>query len=180
MMRAVSTLDRFPELPMTTRTCFPAAILCLGLGLTLLGASLPGHAADKPREASFGKGKASGSLLTMAQLRECLNQQERVRTLADETLKEQAVLAASKAEIERVAVTLQERLPALDRTDAEAVAAYNAQVQSRERSIGEYEKSVPAFNTRVETLQTERTAFAKNCENRRYDENNEIAIRKGK
>ncbi len=163
---------------MTTRISFHAAAALLCASLTFF--SLSGHGADKPREASFGKAKASGPLLTMAQLRECLGQQERVRTLGNETVKEQATLNASKGEIDRLTATLQEQLTTLDRTNAETVAAYNAQVQNRYKSIVEYQSNVPAFNTKVETLTTERAAFAKNCENRRYDENNEIAIRKGK
>ena len=163
---------------MTTRTPAPfvVALLCVGM----LGISLPGHGADKPREASFGKGKASGPLLSRAQLRECFPQQERVRTLSDETVKEQAVLTASKGEIDKLSTALQEQLSTLDRTDAAVVAAYNAQVQVREKLIDDYQNGVPAFNAKVETLKTERAAFANACENRRYDENDEIAIRRGR
>lgn len=163
---------------MTTRPSsrFLAALLCAGM----LGISPSGHGADKTREASFGKGKVSGPLLARAQLRECFSQQERVRALSDETVKEQAALSAGKGEIDRLSTELQEQLVTLDRTNAEAVAAYNAEVQVREKSIDDYQNDVPVFNTKVETLKTERAAFAKACENRRYDENDEFAIRKGK
>ena len=39
---------------------------------------------------------------------------------------------------------------------------------------------MPAFNTEVEALKADRAVHAKTCENKRYDENDEIMIRKGK
>ena len=168
----------FLDSPMTIRSPsrFVAALLCASM--FAIPPSVQG--ADKPREASFGKGKGSGPLLARAQLRECFSQQDRVRALGDETVKEQAALSASKGEIDRLSTELQAQLVTLDRTNAEAVAAYNAQVQVREKAIDDYQNGVPAFNEKVETLKSERAAFAKACENRRYDENDEIAIRRGK
>src|SRR5450755_1188996 len=95
-----------------------AAAVVAGVGL---GVALPGGAADKPREASFGKGKPSGPLLTPAQLRDCLARQARLRAGTDETIREQTTLTANKAEIERLGPVLKEQMAALDRRSAEAV-----------------------------------------------------------
>ena len=152
-----------------------ALLLAGALGFPTLGV-----AADKPREGSFGKGKPSGPLLTPAQLRSCLEQQGRLRSNVDETTKQQATLDANKAEIERLEAALKEELATLDRTSADAVAAYNAQVGKRDKAVDEYRDAVPAFNSRVEALKAEQAAFAKACEGRRYDESDEISIRKGK
>ena len=139
-----------------------------------------GEAADKPREASFGKGKASGAFLTREQLRACLARQARLAQQDGELLKDQAALAAAKAEIARSGDELKLQLDALDRTSAEAVNAYNERAAARDKTIDDYEARVPRFNDRVEAGKTEREAFATGCDKRRYFEDDEIAIRKGK
>jgi hypothetical protein len=144
----------------------------------LAGAAV--HAADKPKEAAFGKGKGAGAYLTLEQLRGCLKQQSRAGQNDAELVKEQATLADTQAEIARLATVLKEQLPALDRSNAEAVAAYNAQAAARDKLIDAYEASVTQFNTRVEAAKADREAFAKACDNRRYFEEDETAIKKGR
>jgi hypothetical protein len=164
---------------MTTR--LPALIAALAAVATLaLPTAAP--AAGPAREAPPAKAKAPAGplLLTPAQLRECLDRQQRLRASSDQSVKEQADLKASKAEIDRLGVVLKEQLETLDRTSADAVAAYNAQVDARDKLIDTYQESVPAFNTKVEALKAEQAAYSKACENRRYDEADEISIRKGK
>jgi hypothetical protein len=139
-----------------------------------------GHAADKPREGSFGSPRANSPLLTRAQLRDCLGQQDRVRSASQALAAEQARLGASKTELERLGATLKEELVTLDRTNAEAVAAYNAQVEKRDKMIDDYQDGVPAYNAKVEALKTDQAAFATACGNRRYDESEEALIRQGK
>ena len=149
--------------------------------LTALSLAMPGvQAADKPKESSFGKGKASGPLLTRAQLRDCMARQDRVRAQTDETVKLQAGLEQDKAEIAKTGMALKEQFAALDRGNAEAVDAYNAQALARDKMIDDYEARTPQFNAKVESLQMERAAFASGCENRRFDEVDEIAIKNGK
>ena len=136
------------------------------------------QAADnKPRET---KPAPTPLLLSPAQLRECLAQQQALRGRSDETERKQAALTASKAEIDRLGTTLKQQLDTLDRTSADAIAAYNAQAAARDKMIDQYQEGVPAYNTEVETLKADRAAYAKACENKRYDENDEIMIRKGK
>jgi hypothetical protein len=135
---------------------------------------------DKPKPASFGKGKADGPLLTRAQLRECLAQQGRVRAMSEATLKLQTALDAEKADITRLGAALTDKRAALDRTSADAVQAYNAEALARDQLIDAYNTRTPEFNTKVDALQAERDAFTKNCENRNYDEEDEFAIKAGK
>jgi len=138
------------------------------------------RAADKPRETKPAPAKPTPSLLSPTQLRECLAQQQSLRSRGDETERTQVALRASKDEIDRLGIALKEKLDTLDRTSADAVAAYNAQVATRDKLIDQYQEGVPAFNTQVETLKSDRAVYAKTCENKRYDENDEIMIRKGK
>ena len=135
---------------------------------------------NKARDAKPAAAKPAPLLLSPAQLRECLAQQQSLRGRADASERKQAALTASKAEIDRLGTTLKAQLDTLDRTSADAVAAYNAQVATRDKLIDEYQEGVPAFNTEVEALKADRAAYAKTCENKRYDENDEITIRKGK
>jgi hypothetical protein len=139
------------------------------------------HAADPPKQGSFGvKSKAGGPLLTRAELRECMARDERVRTQTDETVKLQAQMEQEKAEVTRLGATLKAQLDTLDRTSAEAVNAYNEQARAFDQRVDAYNGGTPAFNAKVEALKREREAFVKGCENRRFDEKDEIAIRNGK
>ena len=142
-------------------------------------AAFPALAADK-KEKAFGIGKPSGAFLTQAQLKDCLERQDRVHAGTEETTKQQASLAADRAEIDRRGADLKDQLTKLDHTNADAVAAYNVQAQERDRMIDVYQAAVPAFNAKVDALKADQAAFAKSCENRRYDEADEAAVRKGK
>ena len=146
----------------------------------LLAAAFATLAADKPKEASLGNGKGSGAYLTREQLRSCLLQQGRLAQQDQDMLKEQSGLAAEKAAFERSGAELKEQLAALDRTSPEAVIAYNERSVARDKGIDEYEARVPRFNERVEATKAEREVFGRACDTRRYFEEDEIAIRKGK
>lgn len=150
------------------------------LALALLGATAA-PAADKPKaEASFGVGKGAGAFLTKEQLRVCLAQQSRIAKQNSEMLAEQAVLTRTESDVARSGETLKEQLGSLDRANEEAVAAYNVQAQARDQQIDSYQARVTAFNARVQTLTSERDSFAKNCDRRRYFEEDGVGIRKGK
>ena len=163
---------------MQTKTPFRAPIGTLLASALLIAVS--SHAADKPKEASFGGGKASGAFLTRNQLRDCMAQQVKVKQTNAEMLAAQEKLNADKAEISKTGETLKADLEALDRTSAEAVNAYNERAVARDKKIDEYQQQVDQFNGRVDTVRAEREAFSKACENRRYFEDDEAAIRKGK
>jgi hypothetical protein len=148
------------------------------LALTLLATTVA-FATDKPKkEGALGKG--SGALLTKEQLRSCINQKARNAQQDDDLTKEQTALKTIQDELGSTGDALKARLETLDRTNAEAVAAYNDETQARDKRIDDYQARVSAFNIRVEANKTERDAYAKACENRRFLEDDEIAIKKGK
>lgn len=155
-----------------------AALTRTVLALSLLATNAT-FAADKPKkEGAFGKG--SGPVLTKEQLRACANLKARVAQQDEELGKEQTALVTTKDDIGRGGDTLKARLESLDRTSAEAVAAYNEQSEARDKQIDDYQTRVTAFNIRVESNKTDRDAYAKGCENRRFFEEDEIAIKKSK
>ena len=76
--------------------------------------------------------------------------------------------------------SLKEQLAALDRSSQEAVDQYNGRAAARDQRIDALEARMAPFNARVEAVAAERAAFGKRCDNRRYDERDEIAIKNGK
>jgi len=132
------------------------------------------------REGTFGKGRPGGPLLKPAELRDCLARQDRIHAATQETAQQQTKLQADRTEIDRLATSLKEQMDALDRKNADAVAAYNAQVETRDKLIDSYQDAVPGFNAKVEALKSEQAAFTRACEGRRYDEDDAAAIRKGR
>jgi hypothetical protein len=150
-----------------------AVFLAIGAGLA------PPEALAQKREGTFGKGRAGGPLLKPDELRACLERQDRIHAVGDETTRQQTQLHADRAEIDRLGAALKEQVATLDRTNADAVAAYNAQVETRDKMIDSYQAAVPTFNTKVEALKADQAAFAKSCEGRRYAEDDAAAIRKG-
>ncbi len=151
--------------------------------LPLLLASLfasSAWAAEKParKEAGFGAGK--GAYLTKEELRVCLNRQTEVKAQEAAMVKEKADITGAQDELVRTGDELKQRIETLDRTNAEAVSSYNEAQQAREARIEAFQKRVDAFNARVLENQAEREAFGTRCNNRRYFEEDEQAIRKGK
>jgi hypothetical protein len=110
------------------------------------------------------------SVLTPAQLRECLAQKERLHKDNDAALKVKVEIDADKAEIARIGSAVDALTPTLDRTNADAVASYNAKVEERNKLIDSYQAKANAFNKDAESLNAGRAAYANTCESRRYDD----------
>ena len=151
--------------------------------LSMFVSAFEATAADKPgarKEGSFGTAKASGAYLTREQLRGCFARQDKVKADDAELKAEQEAITAQKTELARVGEELKNQLQSIDRTKAEAVAAYNETVQARDRQIDAYQTRATGFNTRVEANHAAHSGFAQDCSSRRYFEEDEAAIRKGK
>lgn len=168
----------FQNLPNAMRT-FTRTLSILPLVAALT--SPVAFAADKPakKEGSFGA-KGSGAYLTKEQLRACFAKQDKIKADDTELKAEQGAITAQKAEIARVGDDLKARLETVDRTKAEAVAAYNEEVQARDKQIDAYQARATAFNARVEANQAAHGEFSQSCSSRRYFEEDEAAIRKGR
>ena len=140
------------------------------------------QAADKPvpkKEASFGNAKG-GAYLTKDQLRKCLAQQDTLKTQDADLVKEQAAIGVRKAEIAKLGDDLKARLDSVDRTNAESVNGYNEAVADHDKQIDEYQARVTQFNAGVDANQTAHDEFSQGCSSKRYFEEDETAIRKGK
>lgn len=151
---------------------------CLLTLATALGAA---QAADeKLRIGVFGSGRGSGALLTKAELRECFAIESRVVASSEDAAKERERLEKEKAELIRQADTLKAERDALDRTNVEAIEAYIAREKARDKAIDDFESRSDAFNARVAAIDADRAGFRQRCDNRRFDQADAEALRKGK
>jgi chromosome segregation ATPase len=150
------------------------------LAAALLAASAP-HVLAQAKTKTLGSGKPQGPLiLSRAELRECLALQTRVKTKREEAEQVKEQLEKEKDELKRSGDELKDKLAVLDRTSQEQVDQYNAQAGERDKRIDAYQARTATFNAQVDALNAERESWSKNCENRRYDEKDELAIKMGK
>ena len=138
--------------------------------------------AQKVKQGSVAKAKAKAGvpLMTRDELRDCMALAQRNRVQGEEILALPAQIELEKADLQRHGAMLTEALAALDRTSVELVDQYNAKAAARDKSIEAFDARVGTYNLRAQQLQTDRAAYASACENRRFDEKDEIAIKNGK
>lgn len=160
----------------TDRRFSRRAALCAAALGALTGAVGVG-AADKARAPAV---RNADAILTPAQLRECLAQQASRDTAVDAALKTKAEIAAEKAEIDHSGTALGEEVTTLDRSSEEAVGAYNAKVDERNKRIEAYEVNVAAYNKDAESVRALSEAYTKTCGNRRYDDRDLADIKRRK
>lgn len=167
-------------MPISSRA-LTRGLLILPLLATTLAASVA-FAADKPgkKEGSLGAGKPGAGYLTRDQLRSCLARKDKMKADDAELNKDEEAMSARKAEIVRSGDELKARLDSIDRTNAEAVNAYNDAVQARDRQIDDFQTRATAFNARVDAKVAAHSDFDQSCGNRRYFEEDEAAIKNGK
>ena len=130
------------------------------------------------KPAASSKAKSGGKLMTRAELRECIAQEDKVAALNKEAVAEQKALDAQKADITSRGEALQQEQAALDKTKPDAVNAYNAKVIERNQLMDDYSAKLPAFNAKVDAITAERKSYTQSCGNRSYDEDMYNSIRK--
>ena len=128
------------------------------------------HGADKKAAPPATAPAPKTAILTPEQLRDCMAQKEKLGKDTDAVVKAKAAVAADKAEIDSTGAALNEQATTLDRTNADAVAAFNAKVLERNGRIDAYQARVAAYNADAETVLSAKEAYEKACANRRYDD----------
>ncbi len=144
-----------------------AGRFAIALAFVMLCSVAGAGAADKPSKDAAAK---PGSLLTPAQVRECMTQKQSLHSQTDDALKDKAAIEADKQAIAGAENELSERLKTLDKTKAEEIDSYNAKIGERDKLVESYQAKVPAYNAKVEALKTTKAAYETSCENRKYDE----------
>lgn len=174
-------------------TVFPSALrgACLAVAMSsAVGAALAADPApnaprrNEPRRAPAPAQMQSPPrpiepLLSREQLRSCMALQARNRQLAQDARENQVRLTSERDELKRLGDALQVDATTLDRTSEEAVAAYNGRVADRERRVSELERAVASFNQMAGAHEQGRLAYARDCENRKFDDKDEKAILSG-
>lgn len=165
-------------MPERLPTMIRAAVCLLALGAALAS---PAHAAsDKLRIGIFGSGKGAGPLLTRAELRECLAIEAKVVEVTPAAARDREQLEKDKAELIRQGEVLKAEFEALDKTSLEALQAHREKELARDKAIDDFTTRSDAFNARVAALDADRANFKQRCDNRRFDQADEAALRKGK
>lgn len=158
----------------------PALLSALVFSLPVAAVAADKPASPKPgAERAFGT-NAKGPLLTRDELRSCFAQQDQLRAENEDIGRQRAVREAERDALVKSGEALKADLAALDRTSAEAVEQYNAKAAARDKAIDEHQTGATAFNQRIEAFNARKIGFDKACGNRRYDEADEAAIRKGR
>jgi hypothetical protein len=158
-------------------------VVALGLSLSVCAAGVPSSAVaanDKLRLGMFGSGKPVGPLLSRSELRECLALRGRIKTGNESATADREQLEKEKAELLRQGEELKAQFEALDRTSVEALEQHRANALARDKAIEAFEARTGEFNARVLAIAEDRAGFSRRCDNRRFDELDEIAIRNGK
>lgn len=140
----------------------------------------PAAKSAAPREGSFGKGTSTLPFLTRDQLRQCLAEQDRIKTESADLAQAQARLDKDRADIERLGTELAADKAKVDTSDEAAVNAYNERARQRAKRIEDFKAAAPLFNQRVDKLVADRQAFATACADRRYFEDDLDDIKAGR
>lgn len=142
----------------------------------------PGKPAAKTVTAktSTPPAKPKSLLLSRDELRECMSTKTRLAQEHEETAQLQAQLAADKQALVQSGEELKLELAALDRTSEELVQQHVDKHNAREQRVQAFQARAAEFNARAQELNAQREAYVKACENKRYDEADELAIRRGK
>jgi hypothetical protein len=146
----------------------PCRVALVAIAVTTMLVAGAAGAADKAKSQPVKK--SGDAILTPEQLRDCLEKQTRRDKATDAALRTKADVAAAKAAIDRSGNALSEEATSLDRTSEDAVNAYNAKVDERNKQIEAYEAKVAAYNKEAESVQALSDAYAQTCSNRRYDD----------
>ncbi|WP_298830315.1 hypothetical protein [uncultured Piscinibacter sp.] len=153
------------------------------LSLALAAVSLPcaaDAAGDKLKLGIFGNGKGSGPLLTRAELRECFALQDRVKTGGEAAASERDQLEKEKAGLMQQREDIKVELDKLDLANAAAVEQHKERAMAHDKAIEDFVARSNQFNIRVSAIEADRASFRQKCDNRRFDQLDEAALRKGK
>lgn len=134
----------------------------------------------KKGEASLGSGTAAGKLLTRDELRECIARRDTLRTTRTSVEGRNDGLKRELETLTAASTQLKTDRETLDTSSAEAVAAYNARAEARNAGIDAWDKRSADLRKEADALNTEQALWDLECGNRRYREDDEIALKKGK
>ncbi|MEO8278291.1 MAG: hypothetical protein ABI564_01295 [Ideonella sp.] len=178
----------FPLAPIRPRWSISSLCAACAGAMILLSPASAAEPTKKPPAVRQGAKKAEPApfvpkpiepLLTREQLRDCMALQARNKDLAAEVTRMQTEVTAQTDEVKRDGEALRADMATVDRSNAEAVNAYNLRAANRSRQVADFEGRVADFNAKVQAFEDGRAGYARTCENRKFDEKDEKALLKG-
>ena len=154
--------------------------LCRAASAAFVLTALLAPAADGADKKAAAPPAPKTPLLTQEQLRDCLAQKDKLTKETDAAVKSKADVAAQKAAIDSTGKALEEESTTLDRTNEDAVAAFNAKVIDRNAKVDVYRARAEAYNVEVERVLETKDAYEKACANRRFDDRDLSDVQKKK
>jgi hypothetical protein len=94
--------------------------------------------------------------------------------------REREAINAERVELENERAAIETERVRINSSRAEVVNAFNAKVAALDARVADWNKRNNAWNDSAAAMDAERTTWMSNCGNRRYREDDEIAIRQGK
>lgn len=156
-------------------------------GLSAMGMMAIATALVWPVEATaqmpMGNAKSKGPgdrILTRDELRACYKQRDDLKVQRDALDSERSKLDAERADLVKEGAALKELFDALDRTSQEAVDNYNAKAKVRDAGVDAWNVRNGSAKDREKAFDETNGGWRKNCSERRYREEDEAALRKGK
>ncbi len=157
-----------------------AGLSAMGLMAIVTAVVWPtGAAAQTPMGNAKSKGPGD-RILTRDELRACYKQRDDLNVQRDALDRERVKLDAERADLVKEGAALKEVFDALDRTSQEAVDNYNAKAKERDAGVDAWNVRNGGAKDREKALDETQGGWRKNCSERRYREEDEAALRKGK
>lgn len=135
-------------------------------------------AAARKAEPPAPAAKPAEPLLTRDQLKACMDLKASNKAQGEEVTRMHADIQAQTDAVKRDGEALRADLATLDRTNADAVSAYNQRTADRNRQVADFEVKVSDFNAKVKAFDDARERYIRDCDNRKYDEKDEKALLK--
>ncbi len=136
-------------------------------------------AAPAEKLSSFGNAAGSGKLLTRDELRACFKERDELAARRVQIDAEQKRNEAERTDLLSAGEALKAELGALDRSSGDAVDAYNLRAKNRDEAVDAYNTRQRKLVADAEKLTDTQSLWKSECGDRRYREDDEIAIRRG-
>lgn len=159
--------------------CRNSALIAAGL-LAVSTLLMPAYAADPPAKKAPAKqqGTSKPKPMSRDQLRACMDQFDRLQTMREKVVQEQASLDQQRAEVERLDAEIARKLAAIDPADAAAKQAL-VEEEAQRNELGEaYNARLPVLKEQGSKAESERQSWVTNCADKYFDELDEMAIKR--
>ena len=123
---------------------------------------------------------APGTMLTKEDLRVCLKDKDDILAQRARLEKDQAASQAERDQILAQTQLLKDAMSTLDRTAPGVLDAHDAKVDAHEKRIDAWNQAHRQMLSTIEALNKKQAQWTTDCGEKRYREEDELAIRSGK